>query len=191
MVLNHRKNNNTARLKARAFKVSFADDSIRFSTTDPAANPTLNITLSLRRRVEFFLLNNPWATAKDIAEGIEAAPRKVNDCLLNGQRSGLFLRSGAKRPFIWSVAENDRTNSPSEFPRIQHGNSAPIPDGNSDKNSAQKSNSDSGVVPPKGELYTHGNSDKKSNNPETVKDRNSGTPIPTTTTNINPEELPW
>jgi len=161
LAINHRKGNNQQRQRAMAFRVEFdGDHSIQYHVTNPAANPTLNRTLSLPRRIEHWLLQNEWKTAKEVAEQIEVPPARVNAALLNGQRSGRFIRGGAKRPFIWAVADQEVANYQSPITSNSIDNSNPI----------------KSIDPLKGGLKTTDN---------------SGTPIPTTTTNINPEELPW
>ena len=162
IVLNHRKGNNQQRKRAIAFRVEFnGDESIVYHVTDPAAHEALNATLSLPRRIEHWLLLNEWKTAAEVAEGLDTIPRKVNAALLNGQRSGRFIRGGTKRPFIWAVAAD-------ELDGVTHNSTS-----NSTSNSEPLKTRDS----PKGNLSKTDNS-------------GTPLPT-TTNTNIDPEELPW
>ena len=108
--LSHRKHNNQARQPALAYRVEFdEEDSIRYSVTNPAANPTLNETLSLPRRIEHFLLSHPWTTAAEIAGALSKKTTQVHDALSNGLtstgdgRSSRFVRKGPKGHYLWAA----------------------------------------------------------------------------------------
>ena len=108
--LSHRKHNNQARQPALAYRVEFNEENhIRYSVTNPAANPTLNETLSLPRRIEHFLLSHPWTTAAEIAGALSKKTTQVHDALSNGltkskeSMSARFVRKGPKGHYIWAA----------------------------------------------------------------------------------------
>ena len=104
--LNHRKHNNQARQNSLAFRVEFDENSITYHVTDPATNAKLNEFLSLPKRIEAYLLNEPWKSAAEIGEVLDKRPPKVHDALTRGMdaRPQRFVRRGPKGRYEWAVA---------------------------------------------------------------------------------------
>jgi hypothetical protein len=117
IVLNHTKHNNQPKQRSLSFEFEYEGTSVHIRKADAAANAELNKTLSLPRRIEFELVQDPWKTAKELAGALESSEKRVGEALLLGEKKSRFLRRG-KRPFLWGAlvkTESGLGNSESEL----------------------------------------------------------------------------
>lgn len=107
VLLQHRKGNNTAVEKPRAYKCEFPSDTVMITASAPDAKSGLEKKLGIATRVKSYLLREPMKTAQEIATALDLLETSVSHALTDNDPR-IFTRRGDGRPYRWIVVAREQ-----------------------------------------------------------------------------------